>query len=223
MPLLDLLGQALRPAVVPPSGTQNRAFKLGGIGSPCCCAGGCACPTTICIEGCAGGIPGSGYVPATITVGSLPSQTTDATGCATFCLDSIGGAGSYLVKAVIGGVTCFSATESLVCHGSKVIDLGLCGCSGASIAHGSWVFTFNRSGPITCTFPVVSGSGTCFAIGSFQFTNVGSCLVNVNNCGTFPLLNTSTCSPLNFKYNISFSGCGAFPGDTIVGVLTATP
>jgi hypothetical protein len=192
---------------------------------PGCCCGGCACSTTICISECSGNLK---FTTATVTVGTLPSQAVDGTtGCATFCLDSIGGAGSHTVTVANSGTTCFSSTETLACNGTKNIDVtGSCSCvPSATSYHGTWVFTFNGSGPITCNFLIdPTGSGTCFAIGSFQFTFALSCFVNVNGCGTFPLKNTSTCSPFKYIYDISFGpGCGAFPGDTIVGTLTVTP
>lgn len=195
------------------------------MGSKCCCAG-CTCPTTICVTSCSNTLGGVGLSGAVVTVGTLPSQTVDSTGCATFCLDSIGGPGNYTVTVVAGSTTCFSGTKALTCHGTTNITADpTCLCDpGATTFHGSWTFTFNGGAPTHCAFVITAGAGTCFAIASFQFNlTSGFCFVNVNGCGSFPLKNTSTCSPFNLVYDVVITGCGAFPGDTIVGTLTVTP
>ena len=99
---------------------QNKALRLGGIGSPCCCAPSeCACNTGVCVQDC----HGAAILGATVTVASLPSAPTVTGGCAGFCLDSLGGAGSYSVSVTKTGYTSYSGSKSFTCDGTAFVTL----------------------------------------------------------------------------------------------------
>ncbi len=103
---------------------QVKVFSLGGIGHPCCCAGGPpVCNTTICVKGnCGGSSPVLAGATVTIKSGgvTIVSGTTDGTGCVTL---NIGTAGSYTVVISFPGYTTNTSTHTLSCGGTTTISL----------------------------------------------------------------------------------------------------
>ena len=99
---------------------QNKSFKLGGIGSPCCCAPG-ACNWTICVTGCGGNLVG---VTVQVKSGStvVVSGTTTSGGCVT--LNVVTPASYTVVVSSSGGFTTNTSTHTATCGGTVTIALG---------------------------------------------------------------------------------------------------
>lgn len=88
-------------------------------GSGCGCCGGCTCNSGVCVQTCAG----TAILGATVTVSSLTPVTTSTGGCASVCLDSLGGAGSYLVTVSKTGYITYSNTRAMTCGGTIFVSL----------------------------------------------------------------------------------------------------
>lgn len=114
----------------------------------------------VCVQTCAG-VP---IIGATITVGSLPSATSATGGCRGFCLDALGGAGSYLVTVSATGYITYSNTRAMTCGGTIFVSLlpvgstptatfTITGCCSlllpnALVTIGGNVYTTNSSGQV---------------------------------------------------------------------------
>jgi hypothetical protein len=174
---------------------QNKALRLGGIGAPCCCGpGGCRCLSGVCVETCAG-VPINGAI---VTIGSLPSAPTVTQGCRNFCLDLLGGPGSYQVKVTATGYTSYSNTRALACNGTIFVKLvstpdantilfTITGCCnlplpGATVTFAGQTYTTDANGKATATFGVSESGTFTWTVSKTRFaTQTGSLTFN-NPC-----------------------------------------
>lgn len=104
---------------------QNKAFKLGGIGHPCCCAS--SCTTTICAKSAACGSFTTNIVGATVQIKTgatviASGTTTSPLGCVVLTIPA---AGSYTVVVAASGYPTNTSTKTLSCGGTTTISFGL--------------------------------------------------------------------------------------------------
>jgi hypothetical protein len=139
----------------------------------CCCSGGaCTCPTQICIEACGGTTPING---ATITVATLAPQTTGVSGCDTFCLDPLGGAGSQQVTVSATGYYTYSNSVSLACNATETIKLL------PITGNPSILFQING-----CCALVLPGATVTIGGNNYTSDSAGQVKVGITDAGTYP-------------------------------------
>lgn len=156
---------------------QVKALSLGGLGSPCCCGGGCN--VTICAFDCSTPING-----ATVSISGGASCTTNASGC---CSLNIGTSGTYTVTVSKTGIGTVTKTMALTCGGEYNIPiLGItfclqswCGqvytCGDATITvqlGGTTVFTGNIDSSGCITAPLATNTYTVTITSVFPGTTV---------------------------------------------------
>jgi hypothetical protein len=208
---------------------QVNALSLGGIGSPCCCGGGCT--TTICVRnGCvsSGGIVFLPGVFVQISSGStvISGGTTGSNGCVTLSIPS---ADTYTVHYQIPGGSLFNeGSEALTCGGTKTIieedtvDFVCCGSSAGACpipramtltdANGSYAFDFNTTTDLwQCC--ATSGSLTIMTMNGDQ--NLCGCTGTTT--GTIPILYSGSCVVVDgvgmFQVSRQWAGVGCSGND----------
>jgi hypothetical protein len=184
-----------------------RSLRFTGFGG-CCCGGGggCQCSTQICVEDCSG----NPIVGATVTVGSLAPATTTTGGCVSFCLDALGGAGSYQTTVSDTGFFTFSNTKSLACDGTTTVKL------------------LPNTGPPSVTFEVTGCNGaalpgaTVEIGGSTYTTDVdGKVNVGITDAGTFGWEVSFPPRFVSQSGSVTLTSCGSF-GNVAVQLLPAS-
>jgi hypothetical protein len=227
--------------ITSPFARVNGVFSLGKIGcsGACACDHGCVCDTMICVKDCSGN-PVDG---ATITVGSLAPVTLGPTSnCETICIDSLGGAGTYVVQVSKSGFTSYNQSLSLSCGGSTTVNLATSGNICNIFPYCAWPGGGNNPKPyLGCTLTV---AGVQYA----QNMSTGGFLVALTGNGSYPctiscpdsclysgtLTVTGTCTiscpidpVLSCGSNVCCPGGVAYPttlnlADSVYGAVTLT-
>lgn len=101
-------------------------FNLGGL---CNC---CSSSTKVCVSACSPAVNVSGATVQLLTGTTVvASCTTDSTGCCSFTQT-----GSYTLKVIISGTTCYSATQTL---SGTTIGVNVSDCSGNLVCCGGYM------------------------------------------------------------------------------------
>lgn len=180
---------------------QNKAFSLGGIGAPCCCATPTptpACNVTICVTDC-DGMP---LVGAVVTIKSGMTTigtctTTDPLGC---CAINVVTAGTYTVGIVATGFNDYSRSQSLMCNDSITIPMtptsNTCECCASQINE-STLFLTDSNGTFAMTQIFIAGDPAWTVC--YDLTLPGT-------IGPQPTCNTTGSFDVNVQYLLTCGG-----------------
>lgn len=165
--IVPFVPQPFIPRATP--NTQNRAFSLGGIGSPCCCTapGPGTCPCSPC------DIPATNLTCSWTNILFGPgSATLTYTACtwASVCdvfLPVYGSAGEKLTFGCVGGTIRFVITQYTNNHLCNTITGANCTSADATMP-----LTSHTCSPFSMTFTPNSGIPHCYMtdIGFTSFT-----------------------------------------------------
>lgn len=151
---------------------ESGIADVGVCPGPMACCSGCACTVTVCVQGCGGGT----IAGAVVTLGSLASLITQAGGCTnTFCIDPLGGAGSYLLTVSMTGYYTYSETKSVTCGGT--ITVKLLPITGQPSA----IFTVTG-----CCGQPLPGATVTIAGASYTTNSSGQVSLGITDAGTYP-------------------------------------
>lgn len=184
---------------------QNKAFKLGGIGSPCCCAG---CTTTICVQSAACGSFTTKIVGATVQIKSgatvvASGTTTSPLGCVILTIPA---AGSYtVVVSATGYPSPNMSTHTLSCGGTTTITFGINDpnfiCCQNLVPIPLTIFWTVCGHTITLTYDVAStfwiGSACVFPATTTISTGGAPCTGTAQAVGTTSIAILFQCSAFN--------------------------
>lgn len=172
---------------------QNKAFSLGSVGAPCCCATGCTVAFRVT---CSGSLQ-SGALVTLVPVGGGPTLSGTTNGVGEIIFTTGFSAGTYAVTVSKSGFPTYSATQPLTC--GLVFNVDLCCiininvtvCSGGDApAVGAAVRVSQGSTTIA--------SGFVDATGNFEFPG---------NCSILPQTYLVT---VTFPFYVTYSASSVF-------------
>ena len=188
---------------------QNKAFKLGGIGAPCCCVS--TCTTEICVTGCT-----SSLVGLTVTVKSGATivgtgTTGPVAGCAGGVDITIPAPGSYTVVISGTGLTTNTSTHTLTCGGLITINIGnpptgaVC-CNTCPVpttltgtdSNSTFTLTYNSLANVWFGSYTLSGVPTMQTVAASGLPHF--CICSANTSGSIPVCYQFSCAGSPIMY-----------------------